>query len=132
MSLFYLLDGAVKNVEHLLIFFYSLWSNSKQYAREARNDFSSTATTEKGELVVASKKGDIRLFSHINKNAKTHLPGFGGKQSNSLAGPFSFFLISSFPVISPTPHRPYHWCGCDSRWQVDPCHVQDLPDCDQH
>ena len=50
----------------------------KQYARETRNEFSSTATTEKGELVVVSKKGDLMLFSDINKNAKTHLPGFGG------------------------------------------------------
>jgi len=41
----------------------------KQYARETKNEFSSTATTEKGEL---------GLFSDINKNAKTHLPGFGG------------------------------------------------------
>jgi len=28
-------------------------------------------------LVVASEKGDVRLFNQINKNAKTHLPGFG-------------------------------------------------------
>jgi len=52
-------------------------SMTKQYAHESNNKFNCTATTENGQLAVASKKGDIRLFSDINKNAKTHLPGLG-------------------------------------------------------
>lgn len=48
---------------------------SKQYATKA--DFSCAVTTGKGELAVASKKGDIRLYNKLNIRAKTHLPGLG-------------------------------------------------------
>lgn len=43
-------------------------SQFKQYA--SKNDFSAATTTESGKLVVASNKGDIRLFDQIGKNAK--------------------------------------------------------------
>lgn len=43
-------------------------SQFKQYA--TKNDFSATATTESGKVVLASNKGDIRLFDQIGKNAK--------------------------------------------------------------
>lgn len=48
----------------------------KTYA--SKMQFSSLATTGKGELVVASDKGDIRLYDKLDKRAKTHLPGIGG------------------------------------------------------
>ncbi|GAA5835390.1 hypothetical protein JCM11251_005221 [Rhodosporidiobolus azoricus] len=50
-------------------------SEFKQYATKA--DFSAAATTESGRLAVASKKGDIRLFDKLGKNAKTALPALG-------------------------------------------------------
>jgi hypothetical protein len=50
-------------------------SESKQY--KTKNRFSCAVTTGKGELAVASSKGDIRLYNKINIRAKTHLPGLG-------------------------------------------------------
>ena len=50
-------------------------SQFKQYATKA--DFSAAATDKEGRLAVASKKGDIRLFDQIGKNAKTALPALG-------------------------------------------------------
>ncbi|KIR58981.1 cytoplasmic protein [Cryptococcus bacillisporus CA1873] len=50
-------------------------SQFKQYT--SKNDFSAATTTESGKLVVASNKGDIRLFDQIGKNAKTALPALG-------------------------------------------------------
>lgn len=50
-------------------------TESKQYV--VKNDFTCGATTGNGELAVASKKGDIRLFNKLDKRAKTLLPGFG-------------------------------------------------------
>lgn len=50
-------------------------SQFKQYATKA--DFSAAATDASGRLVVASKKGDLRLFDKIGKNAKTALPALG-------------------------------------------------------
>ncbi|KAI3632005.1 hypothetical protein MIR68_009841 [Amoeboaphelidium protococcarum] len=47
----------------------------KQY--KSKNEFSCVATTGKGDLVVASDKGDIRLYNDVAKRAKTLLPGFG-------------------------------------------------------
>lgn len=47
----------------------------KQYA--TKSDFSSAATDASGRLVVASNKGDLRLFDQIGKNAKTALPALG-------------------------------------------------------
>ncbi|KAJ8489307.1 hypothetical protein ONZ45_g13633 [Pleurotus djamor] len=42
-----------------------------------KNAFSSVSTTGKGQLAVASDKGDIRLYDSIGKNAKTALPPLG-------------------------------------------------------
>ncbi|TCD69662.1 hypothetical protein EIP91_006679 [Steccherinum ochraceum] len=50
-------------------------SQYKQYV--AKNKFSGVTTTAKGQLAVASEKGDIRLFDSIGKNAKTALPPLG-------------------------------------------------------
>ncbi|EEH48162.1 uncharacterized protein PADG_04246 [Paracoccidioides brasiliensis Pb18] len=50
-------------------------SDLKQYV--SKNDFSSTATTEKGYIAVASNKGDIRMFDRLGVNAKTHIPALG-------------------------------------------------------
>jgi hypothetical protein len=47
----------------------------KQYV--SKNDFSAAATTEKGHIVVASNKGDIRLFDRLGIQAKTVLPALG-------------------------------------------------------
>jgi hypothetical protein len=57
-------------------------SGTKQVDQETRqysvkNDFTCGATTGHGELAIASKKGDIRLFNKLDKRAKTLLPGFG-------------------------------------------------------
>lgn len=50
-------------------------SQSKQYV--TKNKFSCGATTGKGELVVGSSKGELRLFNKLNVRAKTLLPGLG-------------------------------------------------------
>ncbi|KAJ9293110.1 hypothetical protein DTO271G3_8054 [Paecilomyces variotii] len=50
-------------------------SDLKQYV--SKNDFSATATTEKGYVAVASNKGDIRMFDRLGINAKTHIPALG-------------------------------------------------------
>ena len=50
-------------------------SQLNQY--KSKNDFSCATTTGKGELVVASNKGDLRLYNQLEKRAKTHLPGLG-------------------------------------------------------
>jgi hypothetical protein len=50
-------------------------SQYKQYV--SRNAFSGLATTESGKIAVASKKGDIRLFDTVGKNARTALPPLG-------------------------------------------------------
>ena len=47
----------------------------KQYV--SKNDFSAAATTANGHIVVASNKGDIRLFDRLGVNAKTHIPALG-------------------------------------------------------
>lgn len=44
---------------------------------QSKNEFSCTTTTGTGDLIVASNKGDIRLYNQIDKRAKTHLPGLG-------------------------------------------------------
>ncbi|KAJ3278536.1 hypothetical protein HK104_002249 [Borealophlyctis nickersoniae] len=44
---------------------------------QSKNNFSSAASTGKGELAVASSKGEIRLFNKVNMRAKTQLPGLG-------------------------------------------------------
>lgn len=50
-------------------------SQTKQYA--VKYGFTRGATTGKGELALASEKGEIRLFDKLDKRAKTLLPGFG-------------------------------------------------------
>ncbi|KAJ1569850.1 hypothetical protein HK096_000286 [Nowakowskiella sp. JEL0078] len=50
-------------------------SESKQYT--TKNKFSSAVTTGKGEIAVASEKGDIRLYDRLGIRAKTQLPGLG-------------------------------------------------------
>ena len=52
-------------------------AESKQYAQSSRNSFNCGSTTGKGELAVGSKKGEIRLYNHLEKNAKTLFPGLG-------------------------------------------------------
>ncbi|PVU91440.1 hypothetical protein BB559_004130 [Furculomyces boomerangus] len=50
-------------------------SQFKQYT--TKNKFSSAATNEKGNIVVASEKGEIRLFDRVGVMAKTALPALG-------------------------------------------------------
>lgn len=47
----------------------------KEY--KMKNEFSCGVGTSKGGLAVASRKGDLRLYDKLGKNAKTLLPGFG-------------------------------------------------------
>ncbi|KAI9136877.1 VID27 cytoplasmic protein-domain-containing protein [Paraphysoderma sedebokerense] len=47
----------------------------KTYASKV--NFSCGSTTEKGELVIGSTKGELRFFNKIGMNAKTLLPGLG-------------------------------------------------------
>jgi hypothetical protein len=47
----------------------------KQYV--TKNAFSAAATTEKGQIAVASEKGDIRLFDRLGIQAKTLIPALG-------------------------------------------------------
>jgi len=44
---------------------------------KTKNEFSCGVTTESGDVAVASKKGDLRLYNKINIRAKSLLPGFG-------------------------------------------------------
>ncbi|KAJ6236836.1 vacuolar import and degradation protein [Anaeramoeba flamelloides] len=48
-----------------------------QYKPTTRANLSSICTTKDGCIGTGSKTGEIRLFSEINKRAKTLLPGFG-------------------------------------------------------
>lgn len=45
------------------------------------SNFSCAATNDKGQIVVASEKGDLRMYDQLEdrKRAKTNLPGLGGK-----------------------------------------------------
>ena len=44
---------------------------------KTKNQFSAGISTTKGDVAVASKKGDLRLYNKIDKRAKSLLPGFG-------------------------------------------------------
>lgn len=44
---------------------------------KTKNEFSCGTTTEKGNVAIASAKGDLRLYNDINKKAKTLINGFG-------------------------------------------------------
>jgi hypothetical protein len=50
-------------------------SQHQQYL--SNNQFSALATTEAGYVVVASEKGDVRLFDKVGKRAKVTLPALG-------------------------------------------------------
>ncbi|KAH6566409.1 hypothetical protein BASA60_009488 [Batrachochytrium salamandrivorans] len=50
---------------------------SESNVYKTANMFSVASTTGKGELAVASEKGDIRLYNKLNIRAKTLLPGLG-------------------------------------------------------
>lgn len=50
-------------------------SERKEYA--TKTDFTGGATTQSGELAVASAKGELRLYDRLDKRAKTLIPGFG-------------------------------------------------------
>lgn len=50
-------------------------SEHKKYA--TNNKFSAIASTENGNIAVASKNGDIRLYDRLGINAKTHIPAMG-------------------------------------------------------
>lgn len=50
-------------------------SQFKQY--KTNNDFAVASSSEAGYLAVGSKKGDLRLFDTIGKNAKTLIPALG-------------------------------------------------------
>lgn len=47
----------------------------KEY--KTRNEFSCGVATGSGDVAVASRKGDLRLYNRINVRAKSLLPGFG-------------------------------------------------------
>jgi len=47
----------------------------KEY--KCKNEFSCGAATGRGDIAVASRRGDLRLYDKIDKRAKTLLPGFG-------------------------------------------------------
>lgn len=68
-------DSAVFRIDPRLPGHKRVDTEMKSYA--VKNRFSCGATTSKGELAVASEKGEIRLFDKIDKRAKTLLPGFG-------------------------------------------------------
>lgn len=44
---------------------------------KTKNEFSCGIATVSGDVAVASKKGDLRLYNKIDKRAKSLLPGFG-------------------------------------------------------
>jgi hypothetical protein len=68
-------DSAVFRIDPRLPGSKRVDTEMRSYA--VKNRFSCGATTAKGELAVASEKGEIRLFDKIDKRAKTLLPGFG-------------------------------------------------------
>ena len=49
----------------------------KKYKTE--NDFSCGMATGSGNVAIASKKGDLRLYDKIDKRAKSFLPGYGSE-----------------------------------------------------
>lgn len=44
---------------------------------KTKNEFSCGMATETGDVAVASRRGDLRLYNRIDKRAKSLLPGFG-------------------------------------------------------
>lgn len=50
---------------------------AEQNEYKTKNEFSCGIATESGDVAVASKKGDLRLYNKINIRAKSLLPGFG-------------------------------------------------------
>jgi hypothetical protein len=50
---------------------------SEHQRYKSKVDFSTLATTEAGFIVVASEKGDIRLFDRVGVRAKVTLPSLG-------------------------------------------------------
>lgn len=44
---------------------------------KTKNEFSCGIATDRGDVAVASSKGDLRLYNKIDKRAKSLLPGFG-------------------------------------------------------
>lgn len=46
---------------------------------KTKNEFSCGMATRSGDVAVASRKGDLRLYDKIDKRAKTLLPGFGSE-----------------------------------------------------
>ncbi|ORY06086.1 Vid27 family protein [Basidiobolus meristosporus CBS 931.73] len=67
--------NAVYRVDPRLPHYKIVDTQLKQYV--TKNDFSCAATTENGQIAVASNKGDIRLFNKLGINAKTALPPLG-------------------------------------------------------
>lgn len=72
-------------------------SQFKQYATKAH--FSAAATDKEGRLAVASKRGDIRLFDSIGKNAKTGEQSKINFESELLADPSPLPLHSALPAL---------------------------------
>lgn len=52
-------------------------ASKKEY--KTKNDFSCGISNQAGNIAIASRKGDLRLYDKIDKRAKTLLPGFGNE-----------------------------------------------------
>lgn len=97
---------------------------------KTKNGFSCGVATQKGDVAVASKKGDLRLYNKINIRAKSLLPGFGdeilGIDSNN-AGSLIVCTCKSYILLFKTPSNYSEKMGSDKptpiRLQLKPQHL---------
>jgi hypothetical protein len=98
------------------------------------------ATTETGQMVMGSRKGEIRLFSdktfnrdidplaRLKPRAKTTLPGLGGMMVAVSLFFYSYArgLTICTPLFRRLVRRPHHWYRRHCRWQMDSCYLPQL------
>lgn len=77
---------------------------SKEY--KVKNGFNCGMATSKGHVVVASRKGDLRLYDKIDKRAKSLLPGFGDEIKHvdvTSNGKYIICTCKSYLMLSSVP-----------------------------
>jgi hypothetical protein len=77
---------------------------SKEY--KTKNEFNCGMATGKGHVVVASRKGDLRLYDKIDKRAKSLLPGFGDEIKHvdvTSNGKYIICTCKSYLMLSSVP-----------------------------
>ena len=103
---------------------------SKNY--QSKMGFRTLATTPKGETVVASDRGELRLYDKIDKKAKTLFPGWGGTSPCVYPPATETALTWMVGPVGPRRRRSDHRRRRLQRLQVDPRDVPQLHRRHQH